>query len=66
MGWRNENLDCCGGAPVLKVVDATTLAALVKRMGDWLAESALSERITARRCREFHAILAEYSEDSRE
>jgi hypothetical protein len=37
------------------------LAELVMRMRNWLAESAVSERITARRCAEFRAILDEFS-----
>ena len=41
------------------------MAELIVRMRNWLAESALSERITARRCREFRAILDEFESASR-
>lgn len=60
-----ENLDCVGGAPIVQAVNAKTVAALVERVRNWLAESPLAERISARRCRELRAILDEYSEDSR-
>jgi hypothetical protein len=39
-------------------------AELATRVRNWLKESAVSERITARRCRELIAICDEYSEDS--
>jgi hypothetical protein len=37
------------------------LAALAERVREWLAESALSERITAKRCRELLALCNEFS-----
>lgn len=44
----------------LDAADRASVAEFAQRVRNWLAESALSERITARRCRELLAICDEY------
>jgi hypothetical protein len=50
----------CNPAQALEYAEEN-VADLVERMRNWLKESAMSERITAKRCREFLAICDEFT-----
>lgn len=54
-----DGCDICNPAKSLEYA-RDNLRTLIVHMRSWLAESALSERITAKRCREFLAILDDY------